>query len=83
MDWNVADREKRLNSPIATDDDCYRMGQTHKAYGWAYSPSGDWNDIEQDVPGIGWVVASEVETVVICRNRQLSDLLQESYNRDG
>ncbi len=30
-------------------------------------------DLEQEVPGIGWVVADEVETAIICRNRQLSD----------
>ena len=30
-------------------------------------------DIEQEVPGIGWVIASEVESTVIIRNRYLSD----------
>lgn len=29
--------------------------------------------IEQHVPGIGWVLADDVETATICRNRQLSD----------
>ena len=30
-------------------------------------------DIEQEVHGIGWVLATEVESAVIIRNRHLSD----------
>lgn len=42
-DWNTAERERQANSAAATDKQCYETGKIHKAYGWARSPSGDWN----------------------------------------
>ena len=40
---NFAEREARVfNNP--TDEDAYRMGNTHKAYGWARTPVGSWEE---------------------------------------
>lgn len=43
-DWNVAEREKQVRSKNATDEQCYGTGVTHKAYGWARSPEGCWDE---------------------------------------
>lgn len=40
---NYAERERQVRDE-PTEESCYRMGQTHFAYGWARTPWGHWSD---------------------------------------
>lgn len=53
------------SSPVDTQDDALFLMDTMMEF-----PFATGGDIEQNVPGIGWVVVDEVETVQILARRQ-------------
>lgn len=41
---NFAELQQRIDNGTVTLSECKRMGSTHKAYGWARTPYGQWNE---------------------------------------
>ena len=51
---NFADRERYLSEVQPIPEHCYRMGQTHSAYGWSANPKGHWGKEQIDAYNAGY-----------------------------
>lgn len=50
---NWAEREVQIYGPTATDQQCYGLGKTHKAYQWGRK-YGDWTDRQKAIYDHGY-----------------------------